>query len=244
MKLTSTMLRKIIAEETFKSQRKNLSEAITRITEDEMAAWKSGDWGYVAGDGASDDSEKFLHGYESGHPMDDEGNMIKGRMAGLKRMASEICELTADGDQFPAWVQDLVAQAHETLSHVHDYLTNDEEMRNYSKGVEPAHDGTPVKMEAKQRRLKMLAEGMARITEEELNAWRNGDWGFVSDAGLRTEVSEAKKKGPSKKTAQKIIRGTKTFKDKVKKVEKWADEPEAAAAWMMHKATGKWPSEK
>ena len=39
MKLTATMLRKIIAEEAHKTQRKNLSEAITRITEDEMAAW-------------------------------------------------------------------------------------------------------------------------------------------------------------------------------------------------------------
>jgi hypothetical protein len=38
--------------------------------------------------------------------------------------------------------------------------------------------------------------------------------------------------------------GTKTFKQKMKKVEKWAEDPAAAAAWMMHKATGKWPSEK
>jgi hypothetical protein len=99
--------------------------------------------------------------------------------------------------------------------------------------------------EAKQRRLKALSEGMARITEEELDAWSKGDWGFVSGVDPRPAVSEAqKKKGPSKKTAQKILRGTKTFKDKVKKVEKWADDPEAAAAWMMHKATGKWPSEK
>jgi len=215
MKLTATMLRKIIAEEAHKTQRKNLSEAITRITEDEMAAWKSGNWGYVAGDESGDDSEKFLHGYESGHPMDDEGYMIKGRMAGMKRMAAEICDLTKDEDQFPAWVQDLVAQAHENLEHVHSYLTNDEEMRNYSKGVEPAHDGAPVKMEAKRHRLKMLAEGMARITEEELNAWRNGDWGFVSDINPRPEVSEAKKKSPSKKTSQKILRGTKTSKNKV-----------------------------
>jgi hypothetical protein len=215
MKLTATMLRKIIAEEAHKTQRKNLSEAITRITEDEMAAWKSGNWGYVAGDESGDDSEKFLHGYESGHPMDDEGYMIKGRMAGMKRMAAEICELTQNEDQFPAWVQDLVAQAHENLEHVHSYLTNDEEMRNYSKDVEPAHDGAPVKMEAKYHRLKMLAEGMARITEEELNAWRNGDWGFVSDINPRPEVSEAKKKGPSKKTSQKILRGAKTSKNKV-----------------------------
>ena len=52
------------------------------------------------------------------------------------------------------------------------------------------------------------------------------------------------KQGPSPKTAKKILRGTKTFKEKMKKVSGWADDPAAAAAWMMHKATGKWPSEK
>ena len=57
-------------------------------------------------------------------------------------------------------------------------------------------------------------------------------------------VAEAKKGGPSKKTAKKILRGTKTFKEKMKKVEKWADDPAAAAAWMTKKAYGKWPSEK
>ena len=202
MKLTATMLRKIIAEEVSKTKtKKTLSEAITRITEDEMAAWKGGNWGYVAGDESGDDSEKFLHGYESGHPMDDEGNMIKGRMSGLKRMAEEICELTQDEDQFPAWVQDLVAQAHETLSHVHDYLLNDEDMRDYSGEV--SDQDNPISL-----------------------------------------ANESKKKGPSKKTAQKILKGTKTFKDKMKKVEKWADDPGAAAAWMMRKATGKWPNEK
>lgn len=69
--------------------------------------------------------------------------------------------------------------------------------------------------------------------------------------GMEEDVCECgiyeakrKKKGPTKKTAQKILKGTKTFKEKMKKVEKWADDPGAAAAWMMHKATGKWPSEK
>lgn len=57
-------------------------------------------------------------------------------------------------------------------------------------------------------------------------------------------VYEAKGKGPTAKTAKKILRGTKTFKDKMQKVSGWAEEPAAAAAWMMHKATGKWPSEK
>jgi hypothetical protein len=59
-----------------------------------------------------------------------------------------------------------------------------------------------------------------------------------------THMEEAQNKGPSKKTAKKILRGTKTFADKMTKVSGWADEPAAAAAWMMHKATGKWPSEK
>ncbi len=58
-------------------------------------------------------------------------------------------------------------------------------------------------------------------------------------------MTEAKKgKGPSKKTAKKILKGTKTFKQKMQKVSGWAEDPAAAAAWMMHKATGKWPSEK
>lgn len=60
----------------------------------------------------------------------------------------------------------------------------------------------------------------------------------------RKKRKTAKKAGPSKKTAKKILRGTKTFKEKMKKVSSWADDPAAAAAWMMHKATGKWPSEK
>lgn len=58
------------------------------------------------------------------------------------------------------------------------------------------------------------------------------------------EGRRKKKKGPSKKTAKKILRGTKTFKDKIKRVSGWAEDPAAAAAWMMHKATGKWPSQK
>jgi hypothetical protein len=54
--------------------------------------------------------------------------------------------------------------------------------------------------------------------------------------GCTHEIAEAKKKGPSRKTARKILQGTKTFKDKMKKVEKWADDPAAAAGWMMKKA--------
>lgn len=59
-----------------------------------------------------------------------------------------------------------------------------------------------------------------------------------------THLEEKKKRGPSKKTAQKILKGTKTFADKMKKVSGWSDDPAAAAAWMMKKATGKWPSQK
>jgi hypothetical protein len=57
-------------------------------------------------------------------------------------------------------------------------------------------------------------------------------------------MNQAEKKGPSKKTAKKILKGTKTFAQKMKKVSGWAEDPAAAAAWMTHKATGKWPSEK
>lgn len=199
MKLTATMLRKIIADETNKLQpaKKNLSESITRITEDEMEAWRSGDLGYVSGD-----NDRFLHDNTEGEPQDDEGDMVKSRMSGLKSMAEDICGITDSEDQFPAWVQDLIAQSHENLQHVHDYLMNDEDTRNYSDDVESSLTGVPVNpmtMEAKKRRLKMLSEGMARITEEELNAWRNGDWGFMSDINSRPKVSEAKKKRSKKK---------------------------------------------
>jgi len=207
IKLTATMLRKIISEEVSKArpQKKTLSEAITRITEDEMAAWKGGNWGYVAGDDHEDDHEhevdyddndRFLHGSEHGEAHDDEGYMAKSQLASMKEMAYEVCELLDGDDQLPGWVQNHLAVAHENLRQVHGYLTGDTKLQAYE--------------------------------EEEKH-------------GIH---AEAKGKGPSKKTAQKILRGTKTFKDKVKKVEKWADDPEAAAAWMMHKAAGKWPSEK
>jgi hypothetical protein len=58
------------------------------------------------------------------------------------------------------------------------------------------------------------------------------------------EGRKKKRKGPSKSTAKKILKGTKTFAQKMKKVSGWADNPAAGAAWMMHKATGKWPSQK
>ena len=196
------MLRKIISEEVSRVRpKRTLSEAITRITEDEMAAWKGGNWGYVSGDDHEpavdfDDNDRFLHGSEHGEAHDDEGYMAKSQLASMKEMAYEVCELLDGDDQLPGWVQNHLAVAHENLQQVHGYLTGDAKLQAYEE-------------------------------EEE-----------------HSVHYEAKKKGPTKKTAQKILKGTKTFKDKVKKVEKWADEPEAAAAWMMHKATGKWPGEK
>ena len=102
MKLTATQLRRIIKEE--------------------MAA------SFAPGD-AGKDPKRFLHGFESGHPMDDEGYMIKSRMADIKEMAATICDLLEMEDQLPGWVQDLVAGAHRDMEHVRDYLVGDEKMR-------------------------------------------------------------------------------------------------------------------
>lgn len=99
MKLTPSQLRRIIKEE------------VSSLT------------------GGSKDPNRFLHGFESGHPMDDEGYMLKSRMADIKEMAETICDLLEMGDQLPAWVQDLVASAHTDLEHVKDYLVGDEKMR-------------------------------------------------------------------------------------------------------------------
>ena len=56
---------------------------------------------------------------------------------------------------------------------------------------------------------------------------------------------DEKSKGPSKKGAKSFIKGTKKFSDKVAKAKRaGAKNPEGLAAWMMHKATGKWPSKK
>ena len=49
MKITTNQLRKLIAEEVSKEKNKrNLSEAMTRITQEEIEAWKKGDWGFVS----------------------------------------------------------------------------------------------------------------------------------------------------------------------------------------------------
>ena len=153
MKLTATMLRKIIAEEVSKTKtKKTLSEAITRITEDEMAAWKGGNWGYVAGDEMEpaidfDDNDRFLHGSEHGEAHDDEGYMAKSQLASMKEMAYEVCELLDGDDQLPGWVQNHLAVAHENLQQVHGYLTGDAKMQAYEE--EEAHG---VHAEAKKKR--------------------------------------------------------------------------------------------
>jgi hypothetical protein len=110
MKLTATQLRRIIKEEV---------EAMMPPA-------------------GGKDPQRFLHGFESGHPMDDEGYMVKSRMSDVKDMAETICGLIEMGDQLPAWVQDLVASAHTDLEHVKDYLEGDEKLRAYDKGSMPS----------------------------------------------------------------------------------------------------------
>lgn len=54
MRLTASQLRNIIKEEVALAIRKparRLSEGHARITEEEFAAWKSGDWGFVSESG-------------------------------------------------------------------------------------------------------------------------------------------------------------------------------------------------
>jgi hypothetical protein len=147
MKLTATQLRKIIKEEV----------------ESMMPA-------------GGKDPQRFLHGFESGHPMDDEGYMVKSRMSDVKDMAETICGLIEMGDQLPAWVQDLVASAHTDLEHVKDYLEGDEKLRAYGKTKTSIPMG-----ESRKRKAKSLKEGHARITQEEFAAWKSGDWGFVAE---------------------------------------------------------------
>lgn len=130
------------------------------------------------------DPQRFLHGFESGHPMDDEGYMIKSRMYDIKKMAETICELLEAGDQLPGWVQDLVASAHTDLEHVKDYLEGDEAMRSSEHSRD---EFTEVEMpqESRGRRGNPINESYARITSDEMNAWMTGDWGFVSEAPVK-----------------------------------------------------------
>ena len=148
---------------------------LRRIIKEEVAA--------VVGD---KDPQRFLHGFESGHPMDDEGYMIKSRMADVKEMAETICRLLEEDDQLPAWVQDLVASAHTDLEHVKDYLVGNEKLRTYEQT--PVAVGLSV--ESKKMKKKALREGHSRITNEEIRAWMNGDLGFVSELDSKDEDLE------------------------------------------------------
>ena len=53
--------------------------------------------------------------------------------------------------------------------------------------------------------------------------------------GCECSMTEAKK-GPSKKTAKKILKGAVTATQKAKKVDSWATNPWAAANWMSQQA--------
>lgn len=127
----------------------------------------------------SDDPNRFLHGAKSGHAMDDEGRMVKSRMASLKKMAAEICELLNSDDQLPGWVQDLVATSHGDIQHVYDYMMGNETMRNKNM---PQQSMMPVPMATEGKKRRKLAEAHSRITAAEIEAWKNGDWGFVEEA--------------------------------------------------------------
>lgn len=173
MKITKTQLRHLIRE------------AMTRITPDEVEAWKNGDWGYVAGDEkpqmddhmgmgsemASEDPDRFLHGHEHDHAHDDEGSMVKSRLYSMKEMAKDICEILNSEDQLPGWVQDHVSVAHENLQQIHGYLMGQQHATEHGTNMDRIGESK-----------KTLSEAHNRVTQEEMNAWMRGDWGFVSEA--------------------------------------------------------------
>jgi len=77
MKITVKQLRKIIKEEVQnslkKSKRVSLSESMTRITQDELAQWKSGNWGYVSegeGEHPQSDGHRSAGGPSGYEPCD------------------------------------------------------------------------------------------------------------------------------------------------------------------------------
>jgi len=130
------------------------------------------------------DPQRFLHGFDSGNPMDDEGSMLKSRMSNIKDMASTICDLLENGDQVPAWCQDLVAGAHRDLEHVKDYMLGDQKMRDKKAKQQMQPNPMPptvpmVASEVYMRKFSRLTESFARITEKEMQAWKNGDWGYI-----------------------------------------------------------------
>lgn len=141
MKLTASMLRKIIMEE--------------------VSLAKSGD------------ADRFLHGSESGQPFDDEAYMIKIQMHAIKEMAEEVCDILESGDQLPAWLQSHVAVAHENLRQAHGYLVGDSAV------------------DSKVHESKKLFEAHKRITPDEIEAWKSGDWGFVSEGDSDDEDDDS-----------------------------------------------------
>lgn len=154
-----------------------MTEAMSRITPDEVAAWKNGNWAYVSGDEVEDDlhkmdvsmmmgddPERFLHGKD---PHDDEGSMVKSRLYSMKQMAKDVCDILNPADQLPGWVQDHISVAHENLQQVHGYLM----------GQQHATEHEMIESKRKQT----LSEVHSRITKEEMDAWMRGDWGFVSE---------------------------------------------------------------
>jgi hypothetical protein len=194
MKITAMQLKKFIREtiEVELNSKKNLNEAMTRITAEEVEAWKNGDWGYVAGDekthdmntmDVSDvtDPERFLHGHEHDHPHDDEGSMVKSRLYAMKQMAHDLCDIIENGDQLPGWTQDHIAVAHENLQQVHGYITGQQHAVEHGKQLDRIG-------ETKTR----LSEAHNKITKEEMNAWMRGEWGFISEAeGATKEPDES-----------------------------------------------------
>ncbi len=158
-----------------------MNEAMSRITPDEVEAWKSGNWAYVSGDESAhaepmemgvEDPNRFLHG-KDGH--DDEGAMVKSRLHLMKDMAKDICDVVRPEDQLPGWVQDHISVAHENLQQVHGYLIGKQHSMEHGHEQEQEME-IPV-MESK----KTLSEAHNRVTREEMDAWMRGDWGFVSE---------------------------------------------------------------
>jgi hypothetical protein len=200
MKLTAIQLRNIIREEVKKATlgKKNLSEGMTRITEDEIAAWKSGNLGYVSGDAMPEpghDDQEFLHGSEEGHPYDAEGDMVKSRLGSMAKMSNEISELLHDEDQLPGWVQDLVATSHNDLQHVYDYLTGE--------ASEMAAQQTMPVGEARSNKSKNLNESHAQVTQDEMRA-------FVERSNLPV-LATPMGKGIVKDTDPRSVGSARTF---------------------------------
>lgn len=137
MKITAQQLRRLIREEV---------EAIS-LKHDE-------------------DPDRFLHGFESGHPVDDEGYMTKSRLLSMEKMARDVCDLLKAGDQLPGWVQDHVAVSHENLQQVHGYLMGDEALRNHSDDMREMENLDEKK--SKEENDKKDADGDGKVTAADI----------------------------------------------------------------------------